>query len=157
MYSEFQETSKGYPQQLFSSSVVVQEKCCSVHSHTFMVTFQQELLFFNFSGMLGVVYLFVAQSRSCTCVVFRSMKGPEGGNLFMTCVSDLALESREFDLLLGVLEPNGLRLPGLIDTFQGVQVGHNSERDLLNLCSFSHNLQVDIEKFIRSCRDSVDL
>lgn len=51
----------------------------------------------------------------------RSMKGPEGGNLFMTCVSDLALESREFDLLLGVLEPNGLRLPGLIDTFQGVQ------------------------------------
>jgi hypothetical protein len=50
------------------------------------------------------------------------MKGPEGGNLFMTCVSDLALESREFDLLLGVLEPNGLRLPGLIDTFQGVQV-----------------------------------
>jgi len=85
------------------------------------------------------------------------MKGPEGGNLFMTCVSDLALESREFDLLLGVLEPNGLRLPGLIDTFQGVQVGHNSERDLLNLCSFSYNLQVGIEKFVQSCRDNFDL
>ncbi|XP_069674985.1 nuclear pore complex protein Nup93-like [Periplaneta americana] len=51
----------------------------------------------------------------------RNMKGPEGGNLFMTCVSDLALESREFDLLLGVLEPTGMRIPGLIDTFQGVQ------------------------------------
>ncbi|KDR10998.1 nuclear pore complex protein Nup93-like [Zootermopsis nevadensis] len=51
----------------------------------------------------------------------RNMKGPEGGNLFMTCVSDLALESREFDLLLGILESTGLRLPGLIDTFQGVQ------------------------------------
>lgn len=47
----------------------------------------------------------------------------------MNCVSDLALESREFDLLLGVLEPNGLRLPGLIDTFQGVQVCHNSKSD----------------------------
>jgi len=49
MYSEFQETGKGYPQQLFSSLVVVQEKCCSVPSHKFMVTFQQELLFINFS------------------------------------------------------------------------------------------------------------
>lgn len=75
----------------------------------------------------------------------------------MTCVSDLALESREFDLLLGVLEPNGLRLPGLIDTFQGVQVGHNSKSDLWNLCNFSHNLQVDIEKFDQSCRGSLDL
>jgi hypothetical protein len=75
----------------------------------------------------------------------------------MTCVSDLALESREFDLLLGVLEPNGLRLPGLIDTFQGVQVGHNNERDLLNLCNFSHNLQVGTEKFVQSCRDNLDL
>jgi len=75
----------------------------------------------------------------------------------MTCVSDLALESREFDLLLGVLEPNGLRLPGLIDTFQGVQVDHNSERDLLNLYNFSHNLQVDTEKFVQSCRDNLDL
>jgi len=85
------------------------------------------------------------------------MKGPEEGNLFMACVSDLALESREFDLLLGVLEPNGLRLPGLIDTFQGVQVCHNSERDLLNLFNFSCNLQVDIEKFVQSCRDSLHL
>jgi hypothetical protein len=58
----------------------------------------------------------------------------------MTCVSDLALESREFDLLLGVMEPNGLRLPGLIDTFQGVQVCYKPRSDLLNLCSFSHNL-----------------
>jgi nuclear pore complex protein Nup93 len=56
------------------------------------------------------------------------MKGPDGGNLFMTCVSDLALESREFSLLLGVLEPSGLRLPGLIDTFQGVQVYLESEK-----------------------------
>ncbi|PSN56287.1 Nuclear pore complex protein Nup93 [Blattella germanica] len=51
----------------------------------------------------------------------KNMKGSEGGNLFMSCVSDLALESREFDLLLGFLEATGLRIPGLIDTFQGVQ------------------------------------
>jgi hypothetical protein len=66
------------------------------------------------------------------------MKGPDGGNLFVTCVSDLALESRQFDLLLGVLEPKGLRLPGLIDTFQGVQVCHKSE---LNVLKLPHNLQ----------------
>ncbi|KAJ9586210.1 hypothetical protein L9F63_020150, partial [Diploptera punctata] len=55
------------------------------------------------------------------CCYFLNMKTPEGGNLFMSCVSDLALESREFVLLLGRLEPTGLRIPGLIDTFQGVQ------------------------------------
>jgi hypothetical protein len=66
------------------------------------------------------------------------MKGPDGGNLFVTCVSDLALESREFDLLLGVLGPNGLRLPGLIDTFQGVQVCHKSKMDILKFCNVFH-------------------
>jgi len=37
-------------------------------------------------------------------------------------VSDLALESREFDIVLGKLEPDGCRTPGLIDMFDGVQV-----------------------------------
>jgi hypothetical protein len=53
----------------------------------------------------------------------------------MSYISDLSLESREFDLMLGVLEHNGLRLPGLIDTFQ-IQVCLESENDLLKHHNF---------------------
>jgi len=40
-------------------------------------------------------------------------------NLFMSCVSELVLESREFDMLLGQILADGSRSPGLIDKFQG--------------------------------------
>ena len=43
-------------------------------------------------------------------------------NLFMSCVSELVLESREFDLLLGQILTDGSRSPGLIDKFQGTNV-----------------------------------
>ena len=36
-------------------------------------------------------------------------------NLFMSCVSELVLESREFDMLLGQILTDGSRSPGLID------------------------------------------
>ena len=36
-------------------------------------------------------------------------------NLFMSCVSELVLESREFDMLLGQILADGSRSPGLID------------------------------------------
>ena len=35
----------------------------------------------------------------------------------MSCVGELVLESREFDLLLGQLMPDGSRTPGLVDKF----------------------------------------
>ena len=35
-----------------------------------------------------------------------------GSNLFTTCVSELVLESREYELLLGKILPDGSRLPG---------------------------------------------
>jgi nuclear pore complex protein Nup93 len=49
---------------------------------------------------------------------------PEGeekrnGNLFISCVSELVLESREFDLLLGRILEDGTKAPGLIDKFGG--------------------------------------
>merc|ERR1712002_447286 len=47
----------------------------------------------------------------------RSMKGGKSENLFMSCVGELVLESREFDLLLGQLMPDGSRSPGLVDNF----------------------------------------
>merc|ERR1719369_1112047 len=47
----------------------------------------------------------------------RGMKGGKSENLFMSCVGELVLESREFDLLLGQLMPDGSRSPGLVDNF----------------------------------------
>eukprot|EP00095_Tigriopus_kingsejongensis_P011127 maker-scaffold645_size120276-snap-gene-0.39 protein:Tk11127 transcript:maker-scaffold645_size120276-snap-gene-0.39-mRNA-1 annotation:"nuclear pore complex protein nup93" len=48
----------------------------------------------------------------------RNERGTKHENLFMSCVSALVLESREFDLLLGLLTPDGTRAPGLIDRLQ---------------------------------------
>ncbi|EDO41551.1 predicted protein [Nematostella vectensis] len=50
--------------------------------------------------------------------LLRNIKRPHGGDLFMECVSELVLETREFEMLLGKLEPNGTRKPGCIDKFQ---------------------------------------
>ena len=50
----------------------------------------------------------------------RNMKGGHGDNLFMSCVGELVLESREFDLLLGTLMTDGSRAPGLVDKFGGL-------------------------------------
>jgi len=47
----------------------------------------------------------------------REMKGGRSETLFMSCVGELVLESREFDLLLGQLMPDGSRTTGLVDNF----------------------------------------
>ena len=52
----------------------------------------------------------------------RGMRLSSGDNLFRSCISNLAMESRDFSTILGRLEPDGCRAPGLIDIFNGVQV-----------------------------------
>uniref|UniRef100_A0A671M2R7 Nuclear pore complex protein Nup93 n=1 Tax=Sinocyclocheilus anshuiensis TaxID=1608454 RepID=A0A671M2R7_9TELE len=49
----------------------------------------------------------------------RNEKDSQGENMFMRCVSELVIESREFDMLLGRLEKDGSRKPGVIDKFSG--------------------------------------
>ncbi|XP_005814359.1 nuclear pore complex protein Nup93 isoform X1 [Xiphophorus maculatus] len=49
----------------------------------------------------------------------RNEKDSQGENMFMRCVSELVIESREFDMLLGKLEKDGSRKPGIIDKFAG--------------------------------------
>ena len=46
------------------------------------------------------------------------MRGAQDRDLFSTCVSDLVMESREFEMLLGKIQPDGSRKPGCIDKFQ---------------------------------------
>uniref|UniRef100_A0AAY4EM90 Nuclear pore complex protein Nup93 n=1 Tax=Denticeps clupeoides TaxID=299321 RepID=A0AAY4EM90_9TELE len=49
----------------------------------------------------------------------RNEKDSQGENMFMRCVSELVIDSREFDMLLGRLEKDGSRKPGVIDKFAG--------------------------------------
>uniref|UniRef100_A0A8C1ZL22 Nuclear pore complex protein Nup93 n=1 Tax=Cyprinus carpio TaxID=7962 RepID=A0A8C1ZL22_CYPCA len=49
----------------------------------------------------------------------RNEKDSQGENMFMRCVGELVIESREFDMLLGRLEKDGSRKPGVIDKFAG--------------------------------------
>ncbi|XP_055389893.1 nuclear pore complex protein Nup93-1 [Condylostylus longicornis] len=51
----------------------------------------------------------------------RNMKDPEGRNLFLLCVSDLAIECRDYDLIFGKVQPNGIRSRGLFDQFESIE------------------------------------
>lgn len=43
----------------------------------------------------------------------------DGVNVFAVCVSELVMKTREFEMVLGRLELDGCRSPGLIDQFRG--------------------------------------
>jgi len=70
------------------------------------------------------------------CHLLRGLQGAntQGDDIFANCVSELALCSRDFELILGSLSDDGSRKPGLIDGFSvdvasiTKQVGRDSER-----------------------------
>ncbi|XP_052062169.1 nuclear pore complex protein Nup93-like [Mytilus californianus] len=49
----------------------------------------------------------------------RDLKTAQGENFFMSCVSELVLDTREFEMLLGKIERDGTKRPGAIDKFHG--------------------------------------
>lgn len=49
----------------------------------------------------------------------RNLLAQTNQNLFMVCISDLAQETRAYDLLFGKMQPNGIRTIGLVDQFIG--------------------------------------
>ncbi|XP_054706353.1 nuclear pore complex protein Nup93-like [Uloborus diversus] len=49
--------------------------------------------------------------------ILRDMKSNRNINLFMACISELVLETKEYEMLLGKIEPDGCRKPGAIDKF----------------------------------------
>eukprot|EP00794_Sanderia_malayensis_P018802 gene18802-20696_t len=48
----------------------------------------------------------------------ENMEGPNNENIFASCVSDLVMETREYEMLLGHLNSDGSRKPGCIEKFQ---------------------------------------
>ena len=57
-------------------------------------------------------------TTACVELATKGMKGPEGKDLFNTCVSELVMETREFEMLLGKIQPDGSRKLGCVDKFQ---------------------------------------
>ncbi|KAK8777909.1 hypothetical protein V5799_020748 [Amblyomma americanum] len=47
----------------------------------------------------------------------RNLKGIHGENLFKACISELVLETKEFEVLLGKTESDGSQKPGAVDLF----------------------------------------
>lgn len=45
------------------------------------------------------------------------MEGGEGQDVFSACVADLVMETREFEMILGRIQPDGSRKPGAVDKF----------------------------------------
>ncbi|XP_053681356.1 nuclear pore complex protein Nup93-1-like [Anopheles nili] len=52
----------------------------------------------------------------------RNLKDSEGRNLFLVSVADLAIECRDFDLLFGRMQRDGMRSRGLVDQFESVHI-----------------------------------
>lgn len=61
----------------------------------------------------------------------RNLKDSDGRNLFLVCVSDLAIECRDFDLLFGKIQDNNVRSRGLIDQFEGVEIDVSSAANMV--------------------------
>lgn len=52
----------------------------------------------------------------------RNLCDSEGRNLFLVAVCDLAIECREYDLIFGRMQENGIPSHGLINQFASVQI-----------------------------------
>lgn len=52
----------------------------------------------------------------------RNIRDQDGRKLFLVCVSDLAIECRDYDLLFGKMQEGGIRSQGLIDQFESIDV-----------------------------------
>lgn len=59
------------------------------------------------------------------------MKDSEERNLFLVCVSDLAVECRDYDLLFGKIQSNGIRSRGLIDQFESTYIDAKIACDMI--------------------------
>lgn len=88
----------------------------------------------NHGSRRGVA-IFLLSAVSCRCISSfhrkynfcvsdpnSNKRDPDGRNLFLCCVSDLAIECRDYDLLFGKMQRNGIRSRGLIDQFESIEV-----------------------------------
>lgn len=61
----------------------------------------------------------------------RKLSDPEGRNLFLVCVCDLAIQCRDYELIFGKIQTNGIRSRGLIDQFENVDIDAKTGANLV--------------------------
>lgn len=54
--------------------------------------------------------------------LLRNYNDSEGHSLFKVCVSDLAIETKEYERILGTVQRNGIRTKGLLDQFTNANI-----------------------------------
>lgn len=54
--------------------------------------------------------------------LLHNLYNPKKVNVYMTCICELAIETREYAKLFGKLQPNGIRTKGIIDQFKNVDL-----------------------------------
>lgn len=54
--------------------------------------------------------------------LLRNYNDSEGRSLFKVCVSDLAIETKEYEKILGKVQRNGIRTKGLLDQFTSANI-----------------------------------
>lgn len=54
--------------------------------------------------------------------ILRNFNDENGVNLFKICAADLAVEIKEYNRILGVIQSNGVRSKGLIDQFTNSEI-----------------------------------
>lgn len=50
---------------------------------------------------------------------YRGLPGTNGKKAFETCIVNYVVENKQYDLILGKMEPNGVFTPGLLSIFKG--------------------------------------
>lgn len=83
-----------------------------------------QLKHFNISTFFGKPKYIecIAQTVDFLFFFHRNKRDPEGRNLFLTCVTDLAIECRDYDLIFGKMQRSNIRSRGLIDQFESIEI-----------------------------------
>lgn len=71
---------------------------------------------------LFTVSIIISHFNHFFLLVRSNKRDPDGRNLFLTCVSDLVIECRDYDLLFGKMQRNSIRSRGLIDQFESIEI-----------------------------------
>jgi len=79
---------------------------------------------------------------------FREMENDHEDDMFTVCVSELVQQTRDFDLIVGRLEPDGCRIPGVLDLFKGVRTSTQEIIRFIALdCEVKGNLEDAVHLF----------
>uniref|UniRef100_A0A0A9ZIC7 Nuclear pore protein n=1 Tax=Lygus hesperus TaxID=30085 RepID=A0A0A9ZIC7_LYGHE len=82
----------------------------------------------------------------------RNLQGKEDDmNAFATCVINHVMETKQYDLILGTLEQDGCRHPGLLDAFEGNSINVKSITEAIAQTAESRGLLEDAIKLYDLC------